>query len=442
MKRAIGLIFGVVVALALGPLAGSASAQTSGSHSFRVIFAGPPSNVGRVVSTGVVQGAGTIVTPEGQPPTPFPAELIFPDGTLFLTVSPGAASVQFNPVACILSGTYVGQYEVDGGSNRYLGATGGGHFQGRVVLVFSRDAQGQCLGPDSPPISGVNTAENSGTLNIPDHSAGTIAFFGNRTGDPEVFVMNADGTDQTRLTFSPGTDAFPVISPNGRRIAWHSSRDGNAEIYVMNADATGATRLTNAPGDDTDADWSPNGRQIAFMSSRDGNQEIYVMNADGTGQTRLTASPGSDRNPDWSPSGKQILFNSDRDGQNEIYVMNADGTGQTRLTNSLGGDTSPAWSPDGSRIAFDSDRTGNFDIYVMKADGTGATRIAGTSANDADPVGSPDGPRIAFHSNRVGGGFQIFVTNAEGTAETQLTGPPGVNLGADWTAHTPPALQN
>lgn len=121
--------------------------------------------------------------------------------------------------------------------------------------------------------------------------------------------------------------------------------------------------------------------------------------------------------------------------------MNADGTGQTRLTNSPGGDTSPAWSPDGSRIAFDSDRTGNFDIYVMNAEGTGTTRIAGTSANDADPVWSPDGTRIAFHSNRVGGGFQILVTSADGAAETQLTGPPGVNLGADWTAHTPPALQ-
>ena len=439
MKRALGVILGMVVVF--GPIAGSASAQASGSHSFIVVFAGPPSNVGQVVSTGVVPGAGTVVTPEGQPPAPFPAELVFPGGTLFLTVSPGSQSVQFNPMTCILSGTYVGEYEVDGGTNRYLGATGGGQFDGRILFVFGRDEQGGCLGPDSPPVNGVNIAENSGTLNLPDLGAGTIAFFGNRTGDPELYVMNSDGSDQSRRTFSPGTDAFPVISPNGRRVAWHTNRDGNAEIYVMNADGTGMMRLTNAPGDDTDADWSPNGRQIAFMSSRDGNQEIYVMNADGTGQTRLTASPGADRNPDWSPSGKEILFNSDRDGQNEIYVMNADGTGQTRLTDSPGSDTSPAWSPDGSRIAFDSDRTGNFDIYVMNADGTGTTRIAGTSANDADPVWSPDGERIVFHSNRVNAAFQIFVTNADGTGETQLTGPPGVNLGADWTAHTPPALQ-
>ena len=429
--------------MALGALAGAASAQTVGSHSFRVIFTGPAGTVGTVVSTGVVKGAGKVVTPEGRLATPFPAELVFDRGTVFLTVSPGPQSLAFNPVSCTLSGTYQGTYRVDGGTNQLSGASGGGRFQGRIFLLFGRDAQGRCLGPDSPPINSANIADNTGTLTIPDQSTGTIAFFGNRTGDPEIYVMNADGSDQTRLTFSPGSDAFPVLSPDGRRIAWHSARDGNNEIYVMNVDGTGATRLTNAPGDDTDADWSPNGRQIAFMSSRDGNQEIYVMNADGSGQTRLTTSPGADRNPDWSPSGRQILFNSDRDGAGnaEIYVMNADGSGQTRLTSSPGNDTSPAWSPDGQRILFDSERTGNFDIYVMNADGTGQTRVGGGPTTDADPVWSPDGKRIAFHSDRdVPTRLQVYTMNADGTGQTRLTTVPGVNLAPDWTAHRPPAL--
>ena len=77
-------------------------------------------------------------------------------------------------------------------------------------------------------------------------------------------------------------------STDGTKIAFVSNRDGNYEIYVMNSDGTGQTRLTHDPGEDTWPVWSPDGRRIAFASDRDGNYEIYVMNADGTNQTRLT----------------------------------------------------------------------------------------------------------------------------------------------------------
>ena len=89
---------------------------------------------------------------------------------------------------------------------------------------------------------------------------------------------------------------FP--GPNGK-IAFESTRDGNDEIYVMNADGTGQTRLTNNAAHDFRPSWSPNGSKIAFVSDRDGNFEIYVMNADGTGQTNLSNSFPQDSEPDW-----------------------------------------------------------------------------------------------------------------------------------------------
>jgi len=84
-------------------------------------------------------------------------------------------------------------------------------------------------------------------------------------------------------------------------IAFTSTRNGNDEIYVMNADGTAETRITNNAGWDGQPAWSPDGTKIAFVSDRDGDYEIYVMNADGTGLARLTASEASDESPAWSP---------------------------------------------------------------------------------------------------------------------------------------------
>src|SRR3990170_3930701 len=133
---------------------------------------------------------------------------------------------------------------------------------------------------------------------------------------------------------SQSTTAFGQSSPTGL-IAFESDRDGNREIYVMNADGTSQTRLTNNPAMDVFSSWSPDGTKIAFASTRDGNAEIYVMNADGTSQTNISNNLASDINPSWSHDGTKIAFESTRDGNDQIYVMNADGTGQTNISNNL-----------------------------------------------------------------------------------------------------------
>ena len=241
----------------------------------------------------------------------------------------------------------------------------------------------------------------------------------------EIYVMNADGAAQTRITISPKSDDWnPNWSPDGSKIAFVSKRNGISEIYVMNVDGSEPTRLTFNKSRDWDSTWSPDGSKIAFASRRDADFEIYVMNADGAEPTRLTFNDVPDWNPTWSPDGSRIAFASERDGDFEIYVMDADGTDQTRLTHSEGIDTRPSWSPDGSKIAFASERDGDFEIYVMNIDGTNLVRLTSNRSIDWQPLWSPDGSRIAFASERDGN-FEIYAMNADGADQTNLTNSPG-----------------
>ncbi len=127
-----------------------------------------------------------------------------------------------------------------------------------------------------------------------------IAFTSFRNGTYDVYAMSPNGSGQTRLTDNAASDGgpswgitpAPVTPPANTLIAFQSERDGNREIYVMNPDGTAQTRLTTADEFDGFPSWSPDGQQIVFESRRDdGNSELYVMNADGSNQLRLTNSP-------------------------------------------------------------------------------------------------------------------------------------------------------
>jgi len=140
-----------------------------------------------------------------------------------------------------------------------------------------------------------------------------IAFDSHLDGLYEIYVVNSDGSNLRRLTYNPCTgseleggcdhayDEQPTWAGDSARIAFISSRDGNWEIYVMNADGTDQHNLTNHPADDWEPAWSPDGTQIAFVSVRDGNHEIYVMDADGSNVRNLTNHPAHDGSPAWSP---------------------------------------------------------------------------------------------------------------------------------------------
>ncbi len=250
---------------------------------------------------------------------------------------------------------------------------------------------------------------------------GKIAFYSVRDGNGEIYVMNADGSAQARLTNTPAGEVYPKWSPDGTKIAFMSNRDGNSEIYVMDADGTDQTRITNNVVDDDQPAWSPDGNMIVF--TRQGF--IWVMNADGSSETQLTSGP-NDADPAWSPDGAKIAFH--RFPPRDIFVMNANGSGQTNITNNGLFNRFPNWSPDGTRITVNAGPAGTSDIYVMYADGSGQAALTSDGVNGT-PAWSPDGTKIVF-STFAG---DIKVMNANGTGQTTLTSPPaGGGSSPDW----------
>ena len=230
-----------------------------------------------------------------------------------------------------------------------------------------------------------------------------LAFTSVRDGNKQVYVMDADGQNITRLTYHNAESYEPASwSSDGRRIAFTSWRDGNSEVYAMDADGHNITRLTHHPAEDTDPTWSSDGRRIAFTSWRDGNSEVYVMDTDGQNITQLTYHDARDWDPTWSPDGRRIAFTSSREGNYELYVMDADGHNLTRLTDHGADDRHPSWSPDSRHLAFASKRDNNWELYVIDADGHNLTRLTDHPLQDWSPDWSPDGKYLAFSSFREG----------------------------------------
>ena len=291
-----------------------------------------------------------------------------------------------------------------------------------------------------------------------------IAFSSNRDGPAhvihgwptsDIYVMAADGKNQRRLTNNPATDHSPSWLPDGKRIAFVSERDGHvhpirgfptSEIYVMDADGSNQLNLTNNPHDDRSPSWSPDGKRIVFESDRDNdrghNIEIYVMAADGSNQLNLTNNLTEDRYPAWSPDGERIAFSARREGHvvhnlditYEIYVMDADGGNEQRLTENRHNDMYSSWSPDGERIAFVSDRKGNwenYEIYVMDCRWGQSTKAHPSPRLGQLSLMVPDGERIAFMSERDGN-YEIYVMDADGGNLQNLTNNPGGDFGPAW----------
>lgn len=297
-----------------------------------------------------------------------------------------------------------------------------------VVFLFAEHAQ--------DPMSRIRMAQAAPLR--PDQ----LAYVSEREGTAQIYVVNADGTGDHRLTSPPAENFSPVWSPDGERIAFVSIRNEGPQIFVMNADGSRQMRLASPSERSAFPAWSPDGKRIAFSIFRGDDALIQVANADGTGRKELTPPPGENLAPSWSPDGRLIAFVGRRGHPDpHPYVMNATGSNQRRLATiaiflmpgamelvwsrdnqqifmtglvaikvadgsqrRVADGQSPNVSPDGRRIAYVS--SSDSDIYVMNVDGSGERRLT----PGFQPTWSPDSRRIAYFA----GDDNFYVIGAEG----------------------------
>jgi TolB protein len=242
-----------------------------------------------------------------------------------------------------------------------------------------------------------------------------------------------------RLLTYGGENAEAYFSADGRRLIFQSTRDGRTcdQQYVMNIDGSGLRRVSTGTGKTTCGYFFDDDRRIFFGSTHhvdstcpprpDASQgyvwrldpyDFYTANADGSELRRLTHFGVYTTEGILSPDGRKIVFTSLKDGDLEIYTMNVDGTDVRRLTHTPGYDGGPWWSPDGSKIVYRAwhptgadleqyrallaqglVRPSRMELWVMNADGSDQRQVTALGGANFGPSWTPDGRKIIFSSN-------------------------------------------
>ena len=236
---------------------------------------------------------------------------------------------------------------------------------------------------------------------------GSVVFSSGKSGDYDIFSLNFDSQRVDQLT--SGGESWndcPKWSPDGKRIVFISNRTGTPEIWTMNADGTDEKRVTNEDRWHNTPAWSPDGQKFVFCANYDGNVDIYTMNIDGSGRQQITNYEAMDYTPQFSPDGTKIIYTSKKEGSADIWSYDCRSGQSTRLTSYEGRDYAPTYSPDGTRVAFISGLLGeqgeeNLEVYVMDADGENVQRVTRNLGSERHVAWSPDGNSLIYTSSKI-----------------------------------------
>ncbi len=262
-----------------------------------------------------------------------------------------------------------------------------------------------------------------------------IAYAGKKGTAFEIYSIAFDGaiSSLTKHTDLKSLTLLPHWSPNGRQIAFTSYRSGNPDVYVISANGGRERKITGYKGLTLAGPWSPDGKAMLMTSSKDGKEEIYAFDVKESRMKRLTFDPAINVSPSWSPDGRKIAFVSDRAGSPQIYLMDSDGSNIKRLTFEGNYNTSPRWSPKGDRIAFEGSVNGTFQIMTMDASGANLVQLTAEGRNES-PSWSPDGRYLAFVSRKKGRS-KLCIMNANGSNQRVIHEGMDQYLNPCWSPH-------
>lgn len=265
---------------------------------------------------------------------------------------------------------------------------------------------------------------------------GRIVFTCTRGDYNQLCIVNADGTDLQQLSSQEvANDYYPVFSPHSNQLMFASNRNGTFDIYLMVFGQRELFQITNNIGNIVSPDFSPNGDQIVFANrAAEGPTSIWMVNTNGSDPHLVYAGPNVIVAVAWSPDGQTLAYAMEVDlpNQYQIFLMDVSGTNSRQLTNGMEGlGGSLDWSPDGKSLLIYAGPVGGRDIFRLDV-ATGALTQLTNGGNNAAPSYSPDGKFIVFNSLRNNGQADLFIMNADGSNQRQLTNNPEPDWQPSW----------
>ena len=203
-------------------------------------------------------------------------------------------------------------------------------------------------------------------------------------GNPDIFFMNLSTGQRSIVSKFSGLNTAPAASPDGTRLAMVLSRSGSPNIWVANADGSAPKRLTTSTEDSSPC-WSPDGQWICFATKISERRVLAKVPAGGGEAQRLpTSGAPSPSQPDWSPDGRWIVFTQQTLSGFDLCVMPADGSGGPVV---LVAGEDPSWSPNSRTLVFTRRTRGyNYALSVLDVMTKQVKDIQRTAGNDSQPA--------------------------------------------------------
>jgi TolB protein len=258
---------------------------------------------------------------------------------------------------------------------------------GQTKIAFKAQAptgNGEIYVSDFDGHNAMNVSRDGAIVAAPAWVPGRLALYytSYQPGNPDIFYHNLSNGQRTKIAFFSGLNTSAAVSPDGTKLAMILSRSGSPNVWVCNADGTDFRQLTHSPEDESSPCWSPDGQWICFATKIHERRVLAKVPAGGGEVQRIpTSGVSNPTDPDWSPDGKWIAFTSQM-GDFSICIVPAGGGSATVLVSGQ----HPSWSPNSRTLVLNRDARGRQSLSVLDVMTKQVKDIGRISGNDSQPA--------------------------------------------------------